>query len=56
MDYYQIIIHTVIGILASTVKNPSSSRAQRIRVYVQEMVDAGHEFLVATSPKKLGIK
>jgi len=51
MDYYQMVIHIVIGALATTVKNPSSSRAQRLRVYVQELHDATEEFLAATEPK-----
>lgn len=48
-DFYaQIIIHTLVGILASTVKNPTSSKAIALRHYVQEAADACNEFLAAT--------
>lgn len=43
-------IHTVIGILATTVKNPTSSKAQTLRKYIIELADACTEFLAATAP------
>jgi hypothetical protein len=50
MDYYTLVIHVVIGVLASTVKNPTSARAVRLRAIVQELHDATEEFLAATDP------
>lgn len=51
MDFYiQMAIHTVIGILAATVKNPNSAKAQHLRAIVQELHDATGEFLDATAP------
>jgi hypothetical protein len=49
--YIQLIVHTLIGILASLVKNPNSARAQQLRGIVQEVHDATEEFLAATEPK-----
>lgn len=48
--YVQLIIHTAVGILASTVKNPQGAKAQNLRHYVQELADAANEFLEATAP------
>jgi hypothetical protein len=53
MDFYiSMAVHTVIGILATTIKNPTSSKAQTLRKYIQELSDACIEFLAATAPHK----
>ena len=45
----KLAVSTLVTILASTIKNPNSARARKIRKYVEQTHDAAHQFLVATA-------
>lgn len=47
----KIIIGTVISVLAGTVKNPRSKKAQSLRRVVQDLAEACENFLAATDPE-----
>jgi hypothetical protein len=54
MDFYvTIIIHTVVGLLAASVKNPNSNRAKAILAHLDELRNAIDEFqAIVKQPKK----
>lgn len=45
----KLAVSTLVTILASTIKNPNSANARRLRKYVAQVHDAAHQFLVATA-------
>ena len=45
----KLAVSTLVTILASTIKNPKSENARKLRKYVLQVHDASHQFLIETA-------
>ncbi len=45
----KLAVSTLVTILASTIKNPKSAQARKLRKYVGQVHEVSHQFLEATA-------